>query len=229
MKTMINPLNCDYTYDNECGPYFVGSMYDTESLQIPEKQWWIALKKSRGTIDLHNECVRKVKVNTKPFADEYKYIHNRRSIINYGRLFLLLQECYNATPILDTYKNLFDQITEYIRPSIVNEVTIEPDEIEETDKRKFITLAGKWKNETQFSATMIEIAMHPAYQQIIGMGSAAVPLILQRLATEPDHWFWALKAITGDDPVAEDHRGNLKAMTQSWLAWGRKHGYRVQP
>jgi len=59
------------------------------------------------------------------------------------------------------------------------------------------------------------------------MGSTAVPLILQRLATAPDYWFWALKAITGDDPVAEEHRGDLKAMTKAWLEWGRKHGYRV--
>ncbi len=224
---MINPRNCGYTYEHECGPYYTSSMYDTGFHQIPEKQWWIGLKKAQGTIDLHNKFMRQGKVNTKPFATEYKYIHDRSSIINYGRLLLLLQECYHATPVLDSYQNLFGQIAEYIRPSIASEVELEPDEIDEANRLKFNRLAKKWKNDTKFTSTIIKIAMHPAYQQIIGMGEVSIPLILERLSVEPDHWFWALKAITEDDPVPEEHRGNLIIMTSSWLEWGRKHGYRV--
>lgn len=39
--------------------------------------------------------------------------------------------------------------------------------------------------------------MHPAYQQIIGMGPAVVPLLLNDLVRTRSHWFWALRAITG--------------------------------
>jgi hypothetical protein len=67
--------------------------------------------------------------------------------------------------------------------------------------------------------------MHPAYQQIIGLGPKAVPLIVRSLRNEPDHWFWALKAITGEDPVAVDDRGDLRRMTESWLAWAAARGY----
>ena len=68
--------------------------------------------------------------------------------------------------------------------------------------------------------------MHPAYQQIIGMGEYALPLIFQALQREPDHWFWALGAITGENPVPDAHAGDLDAMTSDWLSWGDAHGYR---
>ena len=64
------------------------------------------------------------------------------------------------------------------------------------------------------------MAMHPAYQQIIGMGTPALPLIFQELQREPDHWFWALGAITGENPVPEEDAGDLDAMTDAWLSWG---------
>jgi len=68
--------------------------------------------------------------------------------------------------------------------------------------------------------------MHPAYQQIIGMGNPVVPLLLSELETTPDHWFWALNAITGADPVPEADRGIMEKMTKAWLKWGAEHGYR---
>jgi len=67
--------------------------------------------------------------------------------------------------------------------------------------------------------------MHPAYQQIIGLGPPALPLILAELDRELDHWFWALKAISGEDPVPIESRGNMREMANAWLKWGREKGY----
>lgn len=67
--------------------------------------------------------------------------------------------------------------------------------------------------------------MHPAYQRIIGLGPAVIPLILADLARQPDHWFWALKALTGEDPVSPGDRGKMAAMSEAWLRWGRANGY----
>ena len=72
-----------------------------------------------------------------------------------------------------------------------------------------------------------QIAMHPAYQRIIGMGSEVLPLILRRLSRKPDHWFWALEAITGENPVPESSQGRLGEMAEAWLDWARSHGYVV--
>ena len=63
------------------------------------------------------------------------------------------------------------------------------------------------------------------YQAVIGMGAAAVPLIIDELRREPDYWFAALMVITGEDPVPDDERGNLDRMTARWLDWATEHGY----
>lgn len=77
----------------------------------------------------------------------------------------------------------------------------------------------EWQNDTAIISNPNQIAMHPAYQRIIGMGANAIPLIIREMVKKPGHWFWALKAITGEDPVPEEARGNIKRMTELWLDW----------
>ena len=71
-----------------------------------------------------------------------------------------------------------------------------------------------------------KMSLYPAYQRIIGMGQPVVPLILRDLEQEPEHWFWALQSITGENPVLPEQRGNLEMMAAAWLAWGKADGYR---
>ncbi len=92
-------------------------------------------------------------------------------------------------------------------------------------EERFNALAAQWKADRGPTSFVAEMAMHPAYQQIIGLGPAAVPLLLQGLQRSPDHWFWALKAITGADPVPPEDRGRINRMAQHWIVWGRRHGY----
>lgn len=90
---------------------------------------------------------------------------------------------------------------------------------------RFRMLKKKWEDETTFLSSAVEICMNPSYQQIIGMGSVAIPLILSEMKNKQGHWFWALNAITGDDPVLPTQRGRIKQMTESWLRWGKDQGY----
>lgn len=94
----------------------------------------------------------------------------------------------------------------------------------ETVQQKFDRLARQWREETLVLSSILQMSMHPAYQQIIGMGSCAVSLLLRELEREPNHWFWALHAITGVDPVPETDHGNVEAMTEAWLRWGEEQG-----
>ncbi len=87
-------------------------------------------------------------------------------------------------------------------------------------------LVREWKTERGPTSSTTEMSMLPSYQRIIGLGPAVVPLLLRELEREPDHWFWALKAITGADPVPAASRGKLREMAQHWLVWGREQGYR---
>ena len=87
-------------------------------------------------------------------------------------------------------------------------------------EEEFRRLATEWKTETQFQSSITRIAMHPAYQRIIGMGQEALPYILRDLETTRAPWFWALHAITGLDPVPAEDRGYLDRMTRAWVRWG---------
>jgi hypothetical protein len=94
------------------------------------------------------------------------------------------------------------------------------------NEERFNALATVWKSETQLISKVSKRVLHPAYQKIIGMGEAAIPLILKDLSQNgPDDWFWALTAITDANPVTQEIAGNMSAMTEAWLQWGKKAGY----
>jgi len=96
--------------------------------------------------------------------------------------------------------------------------------LSETDEQRFDRLARQWKAETKYLSSVHALSMHPAYQQIIGMGMGVVPFILRELEQSPNHWFWALSSITGEDPISAEEKGELPSMTLAWLRWGRDRG-----
>lgn len=92
-------------------------------------------------------------------------------------------------------------------------------------EEEFRQLVEQWRAATLLSSSMTEMCMHPAYVRIIGLGKAAVPLLLRELQTDPDHWFWALYAITGANPVTPGDAGDLEKMSEVWIRWGKAHRY----
>ncbi len=92
-------------------------------------------------------------------------------------------------------------------------------------QQRFTRLAEEWRVGRGHSSKLTDLAMHPAYQQIIGMGERAIPLLLDEMKERPDQWDWALRAITGADPVPRDSWGKLNEIAAAWIAWGRERGY----
>ncbi len=92
-------------------------------------------------------------------------------------------------------------------------------------RERFRQLAAQWKEQSRHMSNTAQMAMLKPYQQIIGMGEAAVPLILEELQREPDQWFWALEAITQEDPVPPESAGKVRAMAEAWVQWGKRQGY----
>lgn len=85
----------------------------------------------------------------------------------------------------------------------------------------FDQLVAEWKKRALTSSSIHEIALSEAYQSMIGLGPAALPLILARVRDDRSpHWFWALRAITRSDPaygidtVSEAHQAWLRFLTQ---------------
>lgn len=91
-------------------------------------------------------------------------------------------------------------------------------------EREFQELVETWRNERGPTSSVTELAIHPAYQRIVAMGQKIIPYLLWELARRPDHWFWALNAITGADPVKPEHRGKVSKMAEDWIQWGREQG-----
>jgi hypothetical protein len=100
-----------------------------------------------------------------------------------------------------------------------------PGSLPSSVEEQFLGLAQQWRQERGPTSSTTQMAVCPSYQRIIGLGCAAVPFLLRELERQPDHWFWALKAITGADPVPAASRGRLGEMADCWLAWGREQGY----
>ena len=92
-------------------------------------------------------------------------------------------------------------------------------------KAEFEKLSKAWKADRRSSSSSMAMAMHPAYQKIIGLGKPALPFILSELQGELDHWFWALAAIANENPVPPESRGKMQEMAKAWLDWGRQKGY----
>lgn len=89
----------------------------------------------------------------------------------------------------------------------------------------FNRLVREWHRDTDVLSDSMRASMHPAYQRIIGLGPQVVPLILRELETSGGHWFWALRAITGEDPVTPDMAGKIRLMREAWLTWAKEKGY----
>lgn len=90
---------------------------------------------------------------------------------------------------------------------------------------EFNALAEQWYRETLHCSGYLEVVLHPAYQRIIGLGKDAIPFILRELQDEPLEWFWALRALTGEDPTTPEMAGKRDEMAKAWLVWGKENRF----
>ncbi len=118
-----------------------------------------------------------------------------------------------ALPLLRQMER--DKVVKLVRPPKPNRKIAE----------QFEALFQQWKDETKYSSSGSEITNHPAYKSIIALGEAVVPFILIKLKEDPQHIFYALFKITGENPIQPQHAGRLSKMTEDWLKWGVENGY----
>jgi hypothetical protein len=93
-------------------------------------------------------------------------------------------------------------------------------------EKRFQRLAAVWLAETAYSSSSSDLVANSAFQEIVAMGPAVIPLLLRELEKRTGHWHRALRRITGADPVPQADRGNTENAAEAWLQWGKEHGYR---
>ena len=96
------------------------------------------------------------------------------------------------------------------------------------DWLKFQRLVQQWRIERGVRSSITETVIMPAYQEIVGMGLTALPFLIAQLKSDgddPDQWFWALRAITGVNPVKEEHQGNFQEMARAWIQWAEVYAW----
>lgn len=59
------------------------------------------------------------------------------------------------------------------------------------------------------------------YAAVIGLGPKVVPLLIKDLQRSLQPWFWALKAITREDPARHINPGDFHGIAAAWIAWGK--------
>jgi hypothetical protein len=95
----------------------------------------------------------------------------------------------------------------------------------ETVETRFRRLAAAWERATAHLSSMKAASEHPAYQEIIQLGPEVVPLLLRDLDETERHWFVALRALTGANPIPASAAGNIPKMIEAWRTWGKENGY----
>lgn len=90
-------------------------------------------------------------------------------------------------------------------------------------KRDFEEQLKVWEKETAVLSSITAKIMHPAYLRIIGMGIGVLPLVFEQMKKKPGHWFVALSAITGENPV--DSNADFATATEQWIDWGQSKGF----
>jgi hypothetical protein len=109
--------------------------------------------------------------------------------------------------------------------AIVPVIEPKPQPTTETTETRFRRLAATWKTAVALLSSSRQRESHPAYVEIIGLGSPVVPFLLRDLEENETHWFTALHHITGAAPVPEADAGNIPRMKDAWLRWARTNGY----
>jgi hypothetical protein len=91
-------------------------------------------------------------------------------------------------------------------------------------KHHFDKLKDRWLDETRFFSSNFQSMQHPTYFKILSLGESIVPFMLNDLIENKTHWFKALSALTGVNPIQPQNAGNINEMIRDWARWGKQNG-----
>lgn len=78
---------------------------------------------------------------------------------------------------------------------------------------------NRWQQESMIESDWDAVTQLDSFQRIVGLGGAAIPLILQELDHSPSLLVLALEDILGSGPLSDDMRGDVPRMIGAWKEW----------
>ena len=97
----------------------------------------------------------------------------------------------------------------------------------ESIEQRVVRLLATWRDQTAYLSSSTQMTTHPAYQELITLGAAALPFLFRDLEqTRDGHLSKALTALTGAHPVPAEDRGSIRQVAEAWLRWARENGCR---
>jgi hypothetical protein len=98
--------------------------------------------------------------------------------------------------------------------------------VAESIEQQVVRLLGRWRRETAYLSSSTRITGHPAYQELIALGSPTLPFLFRDLERTGDgHLSKALAALTGAHPISAGDRGQIRKIAEIWLRWAKENGY----
>jgi hypothetical protein len=92
---------------------------------------------------------------------------------------------------------------------------------------RVVRLLASWRAETAHLSSSTRLTEHPAYQELIALGPAALPFLFRDLEQTGDgHLSKALTTLTGAHPVPPEDRGQVRKVADAWLRLAQESGYR---
>ncbi len=89
-------------------------------------------------------------------------------------------------------------------------------------KEYFESLKYLWLEETKYSSNIFLTTNHPAHLAILQLGDRVLPLLIEDLQNNSNHWFITLNKITDVNPVLSEHAGDVEAMRNDWINWAEE-------
>jgi hypothetical protein len=89
----------------------------------------------------------------------------------------------------------------------------------------FYAVLNRWQSETAFLSDPDEITNHPSFKALVENAKLVLPLIIAELKIRPSLLVWVLDDAIGDSPYPESAVGDIRAMSEAWIAWGESNGF----
>lgn len=126
----------------------------------------------------------------------------------------------NQESLASACLSIFRSLSPEVKRELV--ITLNEDWKREDElRRRFDSLYEQWWHETCVSSDYGLFTRHPAFKEIVAMGTDATPLIVEKLKEQPSFLVKALNRIYGER-ISPDSRLPLKEVCQLWI---EKLGY----